>query len=304
MQTAIDGVIGATVAGLSVASGYRAAVSSTSVAAAWSTRTERLRHRLRILTVIAGSEFKLKYAGSVFGYAWSVIKPLALFTVLYLVFTRVFRLGSISDYYAVSLLIGIVLFGFFSDATSLGMTSLVARESLLRKLVFPRLVIPMAATITAALTFLVNSVVVVGFVAWEQITPRLDWLLVIPLLAELYCFTLGVALTLATLFVRFRDMGQVWELGLQLLFYASPIIYPIGFLPPFARDLVFLNPFTQVLQDIRALVLYPDLPANTITADQAFETFGRLIPIGIACATLVLGLLLFKREEPWFAERV
>ena len=274
------------------------------MATPWSARSEGLRQRLRILTVIAGSEFKLKYAGSVFGYAWSVVKPLALFTVLYVVFARVFKLGSISDYYGVSLLIGIVLFGFFSDATSLGMTSLVARESLLRKLMFPRLVIPMAATITAGLTFLVNAVVVAGFVAWEQVTPRLDWLLVIPLLVELYGFTLGLALILTTLFVRFRDMGQVWELGLQILFYASPIIYPIGFLPPFARDLVFLNPFTQVLQDIRALVLYPDLPGNTITAAEAFETFGRLIPIGIAAATLVVGLLLFKREEPWFAERV
>jgi ABC-2 type transport system permease protein len=254
--------------------------------------------------VIAGSEFKLKYAGSVFGYAWSIAKPLALFTVLYLVFARVFKLGAISDYYAVSLLIGIVLFGFFADATSLGMTSLVARESLLRKLVFPRVVIPMAATITAGLTFLVNAVVVAGFVAWEQVTPRLDWLLVIPLLVELYGFALGLALILATLFVRFRDMGQVWELGLQLLFYASPIIYPIGFLPPFARDLVFLNPFTQVLQDIRALVLYPDLPGNTITAAEAFETFGRLLPIGIAAATLAVGLLLFRRDEPWSAERV
>jgi ABC-2 type transport system permease protein len=281
-----------------------APVSSPSVAATWSARSEGLRHRLRILAVIAGSEFKLKYAGSVFGYAWSVVKPLALFTVLYLVFGRVFKLGAISNYYAVSLLIGIVLFGFFSDATSLGMTSLVARESLLRKLVFPRLVIPMAATITAGLTFLVNAVVVVGFVAWEQVTPRLDWLLVIPLLAELYGFTLGVALILSTLFVRFRDMGQVWELATQLLFYASPIFYPIGFLPPFMRDLVFLNPFTQVLQDIRAIVLYPDVAGNKITADEAFETFGRLIPIGIAVAILVIGLLLFKREEPWFAERV
>ncbi len=279
-------------------------VSSTPVAASWPARGERLRHRLRILVVIAGSEFKLKYAGSVFGYAWSVAKPLALFTVLYLVFARVFKLGTISDYYAVSLLIGIVLFGFFADATSLGMTSLVARESLLRKMTFPRLVIPTAATITAGLTFLVNTVVVAGFVAWKQVTPRLDWLLVLPLLVELYAFTLGVALILATLYVRFRDMGQVWELGTQLLFYASPIIYPIGFLPPFARNLVFLNPFTQVLQDIRALVLYPDLPANKITAADAFGTGGRLIPIGIAVATLAVGLLLFRRDEPWFAERV
>jgi ABC-2 type transport system permease protein len=279
-------------------------VSSTSVAVPWSVRSARLRHRLRILVVIAGSEFKLKYAGSVFGYAWSVAKPLALFTVLYLVFARVFKLGTISDYYGVSLLIGIVLFGFFTDATSLGMTSLVARESLLRKLVFPRLVIPTAATITAGLTFLVNAVVVAGFVAWKQVTPQVDWLLVIPLLVELYCFTLGVALILSTLFVRFRDMSQVWELATQLLFYASPIVYPIGFLPPFARKLVFLNPFTQVLQDIRALVLYPDLPGNKITATEAFGAGGRLIPIGIAVLTLVLGLRLFKRDEPWFAERV
>jgi len=281
-----------------------AAVSSILVASRWGARRERFRHRLRILLVIAGSEFKLKYAGSVFGYAWSVAKPLALFTVLYLVFARIFKLGAISDYYAVSLLTGIVLFGFFADATSLGMTSLVARESLLRKLVFPSIVIPMAATITAGLTFLVNAVVVAGFVAWEGVAPRLDWLLLIPLLVELYAFTLGVALVLSALFVRFRDLGQVWELGTQLLFYATPIIYPIGFLPPFARDLVFLNPFTQVLQDIRALVLYPDLPANTITASEAFETFGRLVPITIAGATFLVGLWLFRRDEPWFAERV
>lgn len=279
-------------------------MSSASAAVQRATLGKQLRHRLRILTVIAGSEFKLKYAGSVFGYAWSIAKPLALFTILYLVFARVFKLGAVSDYYAVSLLLGIVLFGFFADATSLGMTSLVAREALLRKLVFPRFLIPMAATVTAALTFVVNTVVVGGFVMWEQVAPRLDWLLVLPLLVELYGFTLGLALILATLFVRLRDMGQVWELGLQLLFYASPIIYPIGFLPPFARDLVFLNPFTQVLQDIRALVLYPDLPANTITAAHAFGSFGRMVPIAIAAATLVVGLLLFKREEPWFAEHV
>jgi ABC-2 type transport system permease protein len=277
---------------------------STTAHSALGQRRHGLSQTLRTLQVIAAAEFRLKYAGSAMGFAWSVIKPLALFTMLYLVFGRVFKLGSISNYYGISLLIGIVQFGFFSDATSLGMTSLVARESLLRKLVFPRLVIPTAATLTAALTFAVNAVVVAGFVAWRGVMPQLDWLLVIPLLAELYAFTLGVALILATLFVRLRDIGQVWELGLQLLFYASPVIYPIGFLPPFARDLAFLNPFTQVLQDIRAIILYPDLPGNRITAADAFETFGHAIPIGIAFATLAVGLALFKRDAPWFAERV
>lgn len=281
-----------------------AEVSSASTLGGWHTRADGLRHRLRILRVIAASEFKLKYAGSALGYVWSVAKPITLFTMLYLVFGRLFGLDELSDYYAVSLLIGIVLFGFFSDATSLAMTSLVARESLLRKLVFPRTVIPVAATLTAALTFAVNTIVVAGFVAWKQVTPRLDWLLLPLLLVELYAFTLGVALILATLFVRLRDIGQVWELALQLFFFASAVIYPIGFLPPFARDIAFLNPFTQVLQDIRAIVLYPDVEGNTITASDALGSGGHLLPIAVALATLAVGVAFFQRESPWFAERV
>jgi len=262
------------------------------------------RHNLRILRVIAGAEFKLKYADSALGYAWSVIKPLVLFTVLYLVFGRVFGLNEVSAYYGVSLLIGIVLFGFLADATSLGMTSLVARQSLLQKLRFPRIVIPVGATLTATLTFAVNAVVVSGFVAWKGITPRLDWILILPLLVELYAFVLGIALVLATLLVRLRDIGQVWELGLQVLFYSSPVIYPVGYLPSYARDLVFLNPFSQILQDIRALVLYPDLPGNRITAADALGELGRLIPIGVTIGVLAFGLWLFRRSEARFAERV
>lgn len=267
-------------------------------------RSDQFRHRLRILTVMAGSEFRLKYAGSVLGYVWSIVKPLAMFTVLYLVFARLFKLGTLSKYYPVSLLMGIVLFNFFVDSTSLGMTSLVTRESLLRKLVFPRIVIPTAATVTAALTFAVNSVVVAGFVAWNGITPQLDWLVVIPLLVELYVFILGIALLLSALFVRFRDLSQIWELAVQLMFYASPIIYPIGFLPPELRKLAFINPFTQVLMDIRALILYPDIAGQKITAADALGTFGRLLPIAIALATFAVGYVVFRRQEPWLAERL
>jgi ABC-2 type transport system permease protein len=263
------------------------------------------RHQLRILHVLASVDFKLKYADSALGYVWSVLKPLMLFTVLYLVFGRVFHLGAISRYYSLSLLIGIVLFTFFSDATSIGMTSIVARESLIRKMTFPRLIIPMSATLTAAITLGVNLTVIAGFVAWNRVVPRLYWLLIIPLLIELYAIALGVSLILSTLFVRFRDIGQIWELLLQLLFYASPIIYPVGYLPGWAKKLTFLNPFTQTMQDIRSLVLYNDLAPNRITAAVAFGSpAGRLIPIGVAITLLSLGLFLFRREQPWFAERV
>jgi ABC-2 type transport system permease protein len=265
-------------------------------------RTSTFRHQLRILQVIVLAEFKLKYANSALGYAWSVIKPLSLFTVLYLIFGRIFKLGEISDFYAVSLLIGIVLFTFFADATAQGMVSLVHRESLLRRMRFPRMMIPIAATLTAGLTFAVNLLVVAGFVAWKGIVPRLDWLLVAPLLLELYLFILGLALVLATLFISLRDMGQVWELASQLLMYASPVIYPLTLLPLWGQKLEFVNPFTQVMQDIRALVMYQDLPANNVTVTDALGDFGRLLPIGITLAIFSLGVAIFKRNEPWFAE--
>ena len=262
-----------------------------------------LRHRVRTLHVMAAAEYKLKYSGSALGYVWSALKPLALFTMMYLVFGRVFKLGTISPYYAVGLLIGIVLFTFFADATLGGTYSLVSRESLLRKLVFPRTVIPTAATLTAAITFAVNTAVVALFIAWKGIAPRLDWLLIPLLLLELYVFVLGLSLILSALFVRFRDIAQVWELALQLIFYATPVIYPLSFLPPWAQSIEFVNPLTQVLQDIRALVFYDD-PANVITATDALGPYGRLIPIAIVFATVAIGLLVFKHDEPWFAERV
>ena len=264
-----------------------------------------LRHQLRTLHVIAGADFKMKYAGSTLGYVWSLVKPLMLFTMLYLVFGRVFRLGAISHYYPLSLLLGIVLITFFQDATTLGMNSLVARESLLRKLSFPRVIIPTSATLTAAITFGINLIAIVAFVAWNRLVPQVDWLLIIPLLLELYIFTLAIALVLSALFVRFRDTSQIWELVLQVFFYASPVVYPIGYLPPWVRKLAFINPFTQVLQDIRALVLSPDLKPNRITVTDAFG-FGaaRLIPLAVVALMAGAAWRFFKRDEPYFAERV
>jgi ABC-2 type transport system permease protein len=255
--------------------------------------------------VIAAMDYKLKYSDSVLGYVWSVIKPLSLFTVLYLVFAKIFRLGEISQFYPLALLIGIVLYTFFADATNLAMYSIVSRETLLRKLSFPRLVIPTSTTLASAITFGVNLVAVGVFVAWNQIPPRANWILLVPLLLQFYVFVLGVSLVLATLFVRFRDIGQIWELATQLILYATPIIYPVGFLPEWGRTIAFLNPITQVLQDIRAIVLYQDLAPNLITANDAFDSSaGRLLPIGITFAVFGLGLWMFKKQEPWFAERV
>ncbi len=268
-------------------------------------RTGGLSYNLRVLRVIAASEFKLKYAGSALGYVWSLLKPLGIFLVLYVVFGRFFRLDGGFANYPLYLLMGIVLWYFFVDSTTLAMSSVVARGSLLRKLAFPRLLVPLSVSLTALLTFGVNLVAIAAFVAVNRVVPRVEWLLILPLILELVVFTLAVSLILATLFVRFRDVGQLWELLAQMLFFASPIFYPVGFLPPWAQPVAMLSPFVHAMQQIRAIVLRPHETAEILTAAEVYGTsLGHLLPIAFAAVLLILALLHFRREAPYFAERV
>jgi ABC-2 type transport system permease protein len=265
-------------------------------------RRARLLHQLRILRVVAGTEYKLKYAESALGYLWSIAKPLAMFAVLYTVFGRFFKLNVGFVHYPLYLLIGIVLWNFFVDATGLAMPSLVARASLLRKLAFPHVVIPLSVTLSVGITLLVNLLAVGVFLAANGIEPNLSWLWLPFLLLELLVFTFAVGLVLSAAFVRLRDVQQLWELIVQLLFFASPIIYPVGFLPPWAKPIAFISPVVQVMQDVRAIVVGGE---QGITADVVYHTgWGYAVPVGFCLLTLAFGLWLFKRESPWFAERV
>ncbi|MBD0330083.1 MAG: ABC transporter permease [Thermoleophilia bacterium] len=263
-------------------------------------RAGGLAYRARVLAVIAGSEFKQKYAGSALGYVWTLLKPLSLFAVLYVVFGRFFKLTVGIDHYPLYLLIGLVLWYFFSDGTWVAMPSIVSQASLVQKLAFPRLLIPASATVTVAMTFAVNLVALAAFVAGNRILPRAEWLALLPLFVELYIFMFAVSVLLATLFVRFRDTGQIWELASTLLFWTSPIIYPVEFLPPWAQPVVFLNPFVQAMQDVRAVIIGGDV--TTVTDE--LGAFGHAVPLGVLALTLAFALLLFRREERSFAERI
>lgn len=264
-----------------------------------------LAYQARVLRVIAATEFKLKYADSVLGYVWSLLKPLGIFSVLYVVFGRFFRLDVGFDHYPVYLLVGIVLWYFFVDATTLALSSVVSRGSMLRKLAFPRLLIPLSVSLTALLTFGVNLVAIAFFLALNRIVPRVEWLMVLPLLLEIMVFTLAVAVLLATLYVRFRDIAQLWDLAVQVLFFASPIFYPLGFLPPWAQPVAMLNPFIHAMQEIRGILLRPHESVEIQTTVDVYGTsLGHLLPLGFALALLAFALLLFRREAPSFPERV
>lgn len=256
---------------------------------------------LRVLRVIAAVELKTKYAGSALGYVWSFAKPFSYFLVLWFVFGRVFDTG-IADF-PLYLLIGVALYTFFVDACSLALVSIVSRGALLRRIAFPPLIIPLSVSLTALVTFGVNLVAVAIFFVASRVWPEPDWLLVVPLLLELYVFIVGIGLILATLFVRFRDVGPLWELTAQLLLFVAPIMYPVSLLPDWAQRVVFLNPFVQVVQDLRYVLLGPEVP-QVIAADVLGGPVGHVIPIATAVAVLGVGFAIFRRDAPKFAEWV
>jgi ABC-2 type transport system permease protein len=280
-------------------------VSELSYPSAPARGTRGLAYYLRVLRVVGGIEFKAKYAGAALGYVWSIAKPLAYFGVLWLVFAHLLRTANQTHDFALFLLIGILLFTFFVDMVATMLPSIVEGGAILRRLAFPPILIPLAASVGICITFCLNLSAIVVFIGIQRVSPRLEWLLVVPLLLELYLFCVGVGLLVAALYVRFRDVGQIWELVAQLLFFACAIFYPIGILPGWAQKIAFLNPFVQVMQDLRHAVLGGASGPYDVTAGSVYAgAGGTIIPILIAALLFLGGLAFFRREGRYFAERV
>jgi ABC-2 type transport system permease protein len=266
--------------------------------------TKGLGYYLRVLRVVGVIEFKARYAGAVLGYVWSLVKPLAYFGVLWLVFAHLLRTANQTHDFTVFLLIGILLFTFFTDTAGVMLPSIVEGGSILRRLSFPPILVPLSASVGICITFVANVSAIGVFIAIQRVAPRVEWLLVFPLLIELYAFCLGVGLLLAALYVRFRDISQIWELSAQLLFFASAIFYPIGILPDWAQKVAFVNPFVQVMQDLRHAILGQSGP-NDLTAGTVYAgAGGRAIPILVTLLIFFGSLAFFRREGRYFAERV
>jgi ABC-2 type transport system permease protein len=266
--------------------------------------TAGLAYYTRVLRVVGVIAFRSKYAGAVLGYFWSLAKPLAYFGVLWLVFAHLLRTANQTQDFAIWLLIGILLFTFFTESITTMLPSIVGGGTILRRLAFPPILIPLSASVGIGITFLVNISAIAVVIGVQRVDPRIEWLLIPPLLVEFYLFTVGVGLLLAALYVRFRDASQIWELVAQLLFFASAIFYPIGIVPDWAQKVAFLNPFVQIMQDIRHVVLGSSGP-NDVTAQSVYEAAGgRLLPIAIALLVFAGALLFFRRESRYFAERV
>jgi ABC-2 type transport system permease protein len=258
---------------------------------------------------IALSEFKLKFFGSALGYVWQVMRPLLLFGVLYVFFVLIFKVdkgkGAAGHFYGAQLLGSIVLFTFFSETAAGAVRSVVDRENLVRKIQFPRLVIPISVTLLASFNLGLNLIVVMIFSLVAGVRPMLSWLELPLILTMLAVLTTGVAMLLSALFVRFRDIQPIWDVFAQILFYSSPVIIPAETVKEklvhhqFLYHLYTLNPLVTIFQQFRHAMIN----RATLSAGQVLGSWAALLaPLTLVAVVFVLGFWVFNREAPHIAE--
>jgi ABC-2 type transport system permease protein len=262
--------------------------------------TERRRF-VNITVALALSEFKIRYFGSVLGYLWSLMRPLMLFGVLYVVFTHVVRFGGDIRNYPLKLLLAIVLWSYFAEATGQALQSLVMRENLLRKIRFPPAAVPLSIGLTSALNLGLNLCVVLLFVLVSGIGPSASWLELLPLLALLLTLVAATSILLSVLYVSFRDMAPIWEVVTQMLFWGTPIIYVIETAPKGVQGILMMNPIAVLIEQARHAVIDPTAPSAAAAAGGSARL---LIPLGITAALVAVSLVIYRRSERMIAERL
>ncbi len=259
-----------------------------------------------LLKELTKTDFKLRYQGSALGYLWALLRPLMLFAILYIVFAKLLRFGGDIPHYPVYLLTGTTLWSFFSECTNQGIQAIVNRGDLLRKISFPKYIVVVSATLTAVINLLINLIVIVVFALINGVAPSFSWLFVLFPIIELYALSLGIAFLLGAINVKYRDVTSIWEVLMQALFYAVPIIYPISMVATseigvLAAKMILLNPISQCIQDARFLLITTE---TTTTWNFFGSPFFAFIPITIVLMILTLAGLYFRKKSKFFAEEI
>jgi ABC-2 type transport system permease protein len=260
------------------------------------------RRMIHLSWTLSYLEFRLKFFGSVLGYVWQLARPLLLFGVYYVVFTQFVNLSQDVKFYAPMLLMGVMLYQFWAEVTSASVRAVVDRENLVRKIHFPRIVIPLSVTLTGLLNLVVNLIAVGIFIELAGVPWRWSFLQFIPVLGVLVAFSFGLAMLLSALFVRYRDVQPIWDVVTMAAFYATPLLYPLEAVKiEWARTLIMYNPLAVVAQQIRHAVFDPE----AATAAGAIGGWGKLmIPLALVAGTFAFGLWYFNRAAPDVAENL
>jgi ABC-2 type transport system permease protein len=258
------------------------------------------RRGLELLYLMASTEFKRAYFGAELGYLWTIGRPLMLFGVLLVVFTKGLHLGTAVPHYPVLLLLNIVLFGFFTEGAGTALPSIVSAEAIVRKTQFPRLVIPVASVLTALFNLWLNLIVAFIFIlAVGGIAPMWSWLLLPVLVGLILVFTVAVAMILSSLYPRFRDVSMIWSVASTALFYATPVIYVIDRFSLPLRKILSCNPLAVILELARKWIIDPHAPGP---AQAVNSRLFLIIPLAVYVVTCILAVWVFRREAPKIAE--
>ncbi len=265
---------------------------------------KRFHYSVILLKQLVKTDFKLRYQNSVLGYLWTLLRPLFLFAILYLVFVKVLNAGANISHFGVYLLLGIVLWNYFVEVTTGSVAVIVAKGDLMRKVSFPRYVIVLAGSLSALINLLFNLGVVAIFMIIDK-TQISAYAVLLPLLIlELFIFGLSVAFLLSALYVNFRDIGFVWEVIIQGAFFATPIMYDFSFVTSkseFAGKILASSPITQIMQDARHILITPE----TITVGNIFGgKIGYFIPLTFVLIVAISAVFYFRKRSPYFAEDV
>ncbi len=261
----------------------------------------RYRYSVILLKQLVKTDFKLRYQGSVLGYIWSLLRPLALFLILYIVFVKFLRFGSGVPHFPVYLLLGIVLWNYFSEVTTGSINAIVGKGDLIRKINFPKYVIVLAGSFSALINLALNLVVIVIFMFVSKVDIGPMAILFPLLVAELFVFSLALAFFLSAAFVKVRDISYIWEVFMQGAFYITPILYLLTDVPVRAAKLLVLNPVAQIIQDARDILITP----QTLTISDIYGFQGiRLVPLAIVLMVVIIAVLYFRKQSKNFAEDV
>lgn len=266
----------------------------------------RYRYSWILLKELVKTDFKLRYQGSMIGMAWSVLKPLMLFAVMYVVFVRFLKFGGNVPHFAVSLLLAQTMWSFFQETTSQGMRAIVDRGDLLRKLNFPKYIVVVSSSVSAFINLALSLAVVLVFMVINGVEFRWTMLLFPLVVLQMYLFALGFAFILATMYVKFRDIGHIWDVVMQAWFYATPIIYPISELTSrglmiVGKAMLTVNPMAQIIQDARYVMITPQTETIWNYMGQGTPLL-RLIPFAITLAVFGIGVAVFRKYSRSFAE--
>lgn len=260
-----------------------------------------------LLSELVRTDFKLRYQGSILGYAWSLLRPILLFGILYVVFALVLKSGGDIPYFPAYLLLGLVIWNFFNEMTSQSLGSIVGRGDLIRKIKIPRWMIVFSTSIAAVINLAFNLIVIAIVMAINHVSLLSTIPLFLLLIIEVYVLALGLSLFLSASFVKYRDIQYIWEVILQAGFYITPILFSMS-LPILARHetaqkIILLNPMAQAIQDSRYTIISHQPQVIT-----TWRIFGggwyAFIPFAVVLIVLVVGVSYFRKESKFFAENV